>query len=107
MMDAIGSIMGILGGSNVLTNLPFTILSFFTVKWIIDKYHFRQYINNRLLLFVLSLPNFCIMVQYICSKETVGLVFSAILGSFVLDFLSGNYSIKKKTYICDVSLFDF
>ena len=46
MMDAIGSIMGILGGSNVLTNLPFTILSFFTVKWIIDKYHFRQYINT-------------------------------------------------------------
>ena len=103
MMDAIGSIMGILGGSNVLTNLPFTILSFFTVKWIIDKYHFRQYINNRLLLFVLSLPNFCIWTD-ICSKETVGLVFSAILGSFVLDFLSGNYSIKKKhifaMYLC-------
>lgn len=103
MMDAIGSILGIAGGSNILTNLPFTILSFYTIKWAIDKYEFRKYIDNRLLLIVLSLPNFCVWTS-ICSKETVGLVFSAILGSLILDFLNGTYSIKKKhllaIYLC-------
>lgn len=103
MMAAIGSVFGIFGGSNVMTNLPFTILSFFIVKWVIDKHHFRRYINNKLLLLILSLPNFCIWTD-VCSKETVGLVFSTILGSLILDFLNGNYAIKKKhlfaIYLC-------
>lgn len=103
MMSAIGGVFGIFGGSNVMTNLPFTILSFFMVKWVIDKHHFRRYINNKLLLLILSLPNFCIWTD-VCSKETVGLVFSAILGSLILDFLNGNYTIKKKhlfaIYLC-------
>ncbi len=97
MMDAVGSIFGTLGGSNILTNLPFTLLSFFTIKWVIDKYHFRDYIDNRLLLIVLSLPNFCVWTS-VCSKETVGLVFSAILGSLIIDFLNRDYSFKKKDY---------
>ncbi|MDC2014725.1 hypothetical protein ABH007_20630 [Bacteroides thetaiotaomicron] len=103
MMDAIGSLGSVLGGSNILTNLPFTLLSFFTIKWVIDKYQFCQYINNCFLLFILSLPNFCIWTS-VCSKETIGLVFSAILGSLVLDFLNGNYVIQKKhlfaVYLC-------
>lgn len=98
MMDAIGSIFGLLGGSNVLTNLPFTLLSFFVIKWAVDKYHFRDYIDNRLLLCVLSLPNFCVWTS-LCSKETVGLVFSAILGSLIINFLNGNYTFKKIHYI--------
>lgn len=103
MMDAIGSIFGILGGSNVVSNLPFTILSFCIIKWSIDKFHFRDSIDNRLLLLVISLPNFCVWTS-VCSKETVGLFFSAILGSLVLDFLDGNYAIRKKHilafYLC-------
>lgn len=103
MMDAIGSVLGLFGGSNVLTNLPFTLLSFFTIKWIIDKYNFRQYVNGKLLFFILSLPNFCVWTS-VCSKETIGLFFSAILGSLILDFLNGIYTIKKKhlfaIYLC-------
>lgn len=103
MMDAIGSIFGILGGSNIITNLPFTLISFFIIKWSIDKYQFRHYINNKLLLFILSLPNFCVWTS-ICSKETIALCFSAILGELLIEFLQGNYSIKKRhwfaIYLC-------
>lgn len=103
MMDAIGSIIGLLGGYNILSNLFFTLLSFFTIKWVIDKYDFRQYINNKLLLVILSLPNFCVWTS-ICSKETIGLLFSAILGSLILDFSNGYYVVKKRhilgIYLC-------
>lgn len=103
MMDAIGSILGVLGGSNIISNLPFTFVSFLTIKWVVDKYHFRHYINNKLLLLILCLPNFCVWTS-VCSKETVGLVFSAILGSLLLDYLDGKYTIKKihvfAVYLC-------
>lgn len=103
MMDAIGSIFGILGGSNIITNLPFTLISFFIIKWSIDKYQFRYFINNKLLLLILSLPNFCVWTS-VCSKETIGLIFSAILGELLIEFLGGNYSIKKRhwfaIYLC-------
>lgn len=98
MMDTIGSILGILGGSNVLTNLPATIISYYTIKWAIDKYEFRKYINNYLLFVILCLPNFCVWTG-VFSKEMVGLVFSAILGSLFLDFLDGKYKIKKKHWL--------
>lgn len=98
MMDAIGSVFGILGGSNIITNVPFTLAAFFIIKWAIDKHRFREYINNKLLFCILCLPNFCIWTG-VCSKECIGLIFSAILGSLILDFLNGNYSIKKKHWL--------
>lgn len=98
MMEAIGSVFGILGGSNIITNLPFTLLSFLTIKWVIDKYEFRKYINNYILFILLSLPNFCIWTS-ICSKETIGLIFSAILGSLIIDYFNGVYKIKKNHYL--------
>lgn len=103
MMDSIGSILGLLGGSNVLTNLPATIISFYTIKWAIDKFEFRKYINNYLLFVILCLPNFCVWTG-VFSKEMVGLVFSTILGSLFLDFMQGKYKIEKKhwfaVYLC-------
>ena len=103
MMDAIGSIFGILGGSNILSNLPFTLLSFFIIKWSIDSFQFRKYVDNRLLIIVLSLPNFCVWTS-VCSKETIGLTFSAILGGLIIRFLQRDYKLKKldffAIYLC-------
>ena len=103
MMDSIGSVLGLLGGSNVLTNLPATLISYFTIKWAIDKFEFRKYINNYLLFVILCLPNFCVWTG-VFSKEMVGLVFSSILGTLFLDFLDGKYKMQKKhwfaIYLC-------
>lgn len=103
MMDSIGSILGLLGGSNVITNLPATLLSYYTIKWAIDKFEFRKNVNNYLLFVILSLPNFCVWTG-VFSKEMVGLVFSAILGTLFIDFLDGKYKIEKKhwfaMYLC-------
>lgn len=103
MMDGIGSILGLMGGLNVLTNLPATLVSFCTIKWAVDRFEFRKYVNNYLLFVVLCLPNFCVWTG-VFSKEMVGLVFSTILASLFLDFLDGKYEVKKKhwfaMYLC-------
>jgi hypothetical protein len=105
MMDFIGSILGRAGGSNFLTNLPAMLVSFFTIRWAIDKLKFREHINPYLLFVLLSLPNFCIWTSVV-SKETVGLVFSSILGVLIVEFLKGNYKLHLRDwgafYLCGV-----
>lgn len=103
-MDTIGGGVGyVLGGYNIISNLPFMLISFFVIKWAIDSLSFRRKINEVFLLFVLSLPNFCIWTS-VCSKEIFGLLFSAVLGVLLIHFLSGNYKITKKdlfaSYLC-------
>lgn len=104
LMNFIGGFAGsLLGGMNVLSNLPFMLYSFFLVRWTIEKLEFRKYISPRLLLFLISLPNFCIWTS-VCSKEIFGLTFSAIFGMLIVNFLNGNYKIHFRdifaTYLC-------
>jgi hypothetical protein len=105
MMDFIGSILGRPGGSNILTNLPAMLVSFFTIRWAVEKLNFRKYINPYLLFLILSLPNFCIWTSVV-SKETVGLVFSSVLGVLIVGFLNGHYKLHFRDwaafYLCAV-----
>lgn len=99
LLDFLGGILGrIGGGSNVLSNLPFTIISFYITKWAIETLNFRKTENNVILLFLISLPNFCIWTS-VCSKEVFGLIFSAILGVLIIRFLNGDYNIGKKDFV--------
>lgn len=103
-MDFVCGIIGkLLGGNNILSNFPFMLISFYMIKWSIEQLQFRNKIPNKLLLFILSLPNFCIWTS-IASKETIGLVFSSILGVLVVNFLRGDYTIRKRDlfalYLC-------
>lgn len=104
MMDFIGGLLGkLFGGSNILSNFPAMLVSFFTIRWAVDKLEFRKYIDNVLLFIVISLPNFCIWTSVV-SKETVGLVFSAILGVLIINFLNGKYKLHLRDwfalYLC-------
>lgn len=106
LMDFIGGIFGKLGGaSNPLSNLPFMLLSFFAIRWVIKKCSFDLYINKYLLFTLLSFPNFCIWTS-VCSKETFGLVFSCILGYWIVCFLRGDFKFKKiyllGIYLCGI-----
>lgn len=93
-MKFIGGAIGYLfGGNNIFSNLPFMLISFFTVRWAIEKLEFRAHINNYLLFILISLPSFCIWTS-ICSKEVFGLLFSAILGVLLVNFLKGDYKIR-------------
>lgn len=99
LLDFVGGGVGaLLGGMNILSNFPFMLLSFFTIKWAIQALQIRKYVNPYLLLTLISLPNFCIWTS-VCSKETVGLVFSAILGVLVVNFFKGNYKIRIRDWL--------
>lgn len=79
-MDTLGNVTGLIScGNPLLANLPFMFISFYCVKWTVDKLNFRQYVNHYLLFTLISLPNFCIW-KSILSKETIGLVFNSIFG---------------------------
>lgn len=94
LMDAIGGNIGKLFGRNMLlSNFPFMVLSFFAIKIVIEKLSLRKYINNTLILILLSFPNFCIWTS-VCSKETFGLIFSAIISITIINFINGNCKIK-------------
>lgn len=104
MMDFIGGIVGTLsGGLNVISNLPFTLLSFYMIRWTIRELKLTGFINWYLLLLLLSLPNFCIWTS-ICSKEVFGLVFSAIFSVLIVNFLKDDYKIRLRdifaAYLC-------
>ncbi len=105
MMDFFGGILGRLGGSNILSHLPAMLVSFFTIRWAVEKLKFREYINPYLLFLLLSLPNFCIWTSVV-SKETVGLVFSSILGVLIVEFFEGRYKLHFRDwmafYLCAV-----
>lgn len=98
LMDFTGGILGtILGRSGILPNIPFTLLSFYTIKWAIEKLEYRKYINKYILLTIISLPNFCIWTS-VCSKETIGLAFSSILGVLLVNYLKGDYKIRERDF---------
>jgi len=106
LMDFIGGILGgALGGSNIISNFPFMLISFTITKWAIETLELRTHINNYILFALISLPNFCIWTS-ICSKETIGLLFSSILAILIINFLKGNYKIKKRDffalYLCAI-----
>lgn len=103
LMDFIGGLSGIIFKNIILANFPFMLISFFAVKWTINKLEIRKYINNTLLLIIISLPHLCIWTS-ICSKEVFGLVFSAIFAVLIINFLNGNFKIQGRDlfafYIC-------
>lgn len=99
LMDCVGGFIGgILGGLNMLSNLPFTLLSFYIVKWTAETLELRKYVSSYILLSLISLPNFCIWTS-VCSKEIAGLTFSAILGVLLVNFMNGKYKIRKRDYL--------
>lgn len=103
-MSSIGGFFGyFLGGINVLSNLPFTLYSFWIVRWAIRKLELREYVPSYLLLILISLPNFCIWTS-VCAKELAGLTFSAVYAVLIINFLKGDYKIRGRdilaTYLC-------
>lgn len=105
------SLMSVVGGTigkltfhiDLLSNFPFMLLSFYIVRWAVEKLNIIKQIGNRLTFILISLPNFCIWTS-ILSKETVGLVFSAILGVLFINFFNGDFKIRWRdwiaTYLC-------
>lgn len=103
-MDMIGGTVGrILGGNNVISNFPFMLISFCVIKWAIDILGIKKKENEFILLFILSLPNFCVWTS-VCSKEIFGLLFSANFGVLIIHFLEGDYKLRKRdfwaSYVC-------
>lgn len=103
-MCFLGGISGsFLGGVNILSNFPFTLYSFWIIRWTVQKLELRKYISSNLLMILLSLPNFCIWTS-VCSKELAGLTFSAVYAVLVVNFLKGDYKIRWRdigaTYLC-------
>jgi len=88
-----GTISGFFGRNMILSNFPAMLISFFSIKWAIDELSLRKYVNNILLMILISFPNFAIWTS-IWSKETFGLVFSAIIAVLIINFLNGDYKIK-------------
>jgi len=88
-----GTISGLLGRNMFLANFPAMLISFFTVRWAIEKLSMRKYVNNILLMIMISFPNFSIWTS-VWSKEVFGLVFTAIIAVLIIKFLNGNYKIK-------------
>jgi len=80
-------------GNMLLSNIPAMLISFFVTKWVIEKLSLRKYVNNILLMVMISLPNFVIWTS-VWSKEVFGLVYSAIIAVLIINFLNGNYKIK-------------
>lgn len=104
LMTFLGGVFGtLLGGHNILSNFPFTLISFFTIKWAITEIGVKDKINKYFLFILLSLPNFCIWTS-ICSKEVFGLIFSAIFGVLIVNFFNGNFKLRFRDliglYIC-------
>lgn len=99
LMICIGGLVGaFLGGMNVISNLPFMLFSFYIIRWTVETLQLRRYISDGVLLLLLSLPNFCIWTS-VCSKEVAGLAFSAILGVLIINFLKGDYIIRKRDWL--------
>lgn len=93
-----GSIGSLLGGSNIISNFPFMLISFGVVKWAIDELNLRKFVGAPLILVLISLPNFCIWTS-VCSKEVFGLIFSAIFGVLFVNFLEGRYRLGKRDFL--------
>ncbi|KAA6343363.1 hypothetical protein EZS27_008954 [termite gut metagenome] len=99
LMDCIGGFFGTLfGGNNIISNFFFMLLSFYIIRWTVEKLELKKHINEKLLLISISLPNFCIWTS-VCSKEVVGLTFSAILAVLFINFFNGFYKIRKRDWI--------
>jgi len=93
-MDFFGGIFGRIFLYNmILANFPAMLISFITIKWAVEKLELRKYVNNILLMFALSLPNFSVWTS-IWSKELFGLIFTAIIAVLIINFINGNYKIK-------------
>ncbi|MDL2281722.1 hypothetical protein LJC44_01210 [Parabacteroides sp. OttesenSCG-928-G06] len=104
LMDFLGGIAGYLsGGIDIISNFPFMLVSFFSVKWVVESLELKKYVSKRLLLFLLSTPSFCIWTS-ICSKETIGLLFISIFAVLLVNFLQGDYKIRVRdwgaAYLC-------
>lgn len=98
-MEVVGGISGyFFRGLGIFSNLPFTLYSFVIVRWTIQKLESYKYVPSCLLLFMISLPNFCIWTS-LCSKEIFGLTFSAILGVLIVNFIKGDYKIRFRDII--------
>ena len=96
IMDWLGGFAASLtGGSALLSNFPFMLLSFFCVRWAVETLRLRQRMNRQLLFILLALPNFCIWTS-VCSKECMGLCFSAILGVLCVHFLQGDFRLHQR-----------
>ena len=90
-----GGILGNIFNRNMLlANFPAMLISFFTVRWVVERLSLRKYVNNVLLMIAISLPNFSVWTS-IWSKELFGLIFSCIIAMLIINFLNGDYRIEK------------
>lgn len=98
IMDMLGSIVNRISlGNELIANLPFTLLSFYCIYWSITTTEISKYINKSAIFLLISLPNFCIWTS-ILSKESVGLVFSAIFSVLFINFLNKKFKLRFRDY---------
>jgi len=99
----IGNIGGFFRHNMIVSNFPAMLISFFIIRWVVEKLQLRKYVNNRLLMIMISLPTFSIWTS-VWTKELFGLVYSAIIAVLIVNFLNGNYKIRKMDilglYLC-------
>lgn len=74
----------------ILSCMPFVILSYASVKYVLNRYPF---LNSNLFFLLLLMPNFLIYTS-VFSKEAVSTVFGAIFAVWVISYVEGNFKIK-------------
>ena len=58
LMDCIGGLIGTLfGGTNIISNFPFMMISFWIVKWTINELNLRKFVNSSFLLVLIGAIN--------------------------------------------------
>jgi len=93
-----GNVSNLFREDMLLSNLPATLISFFIIRWAIEKLELRRYVNNILLMITISFPNFSVWTA-VWSKELFGLVYTAIIAVLIINFLKGNFKIKIIDFI--------
>lgn len=92
MMDVLGSISKLIFRVDFLANLPFTLLSFFSIKYAVKSMKISR--NKYLIFFLLSMPSFCIWTS-VCSKEAISVFYISILSVYLFRIIEHG-SVKPK-----------
>lgn len=92
MMEFLGSVSKFILRIDILANLPFMLLSFFSIKYAVVSLNLKR--NRYLLFFLLIMPSFCIWTS-VCSKESISVFYTSVLSVYIVRLLkTGRYKPK-------------